>query len=135
MSQYQQIGQINQLRTRILPQIFEGNPTSQDLAHKRPLRSVIWGEGVNRIFVVSNVSTTPQEFTLPTGTANWYDYLANNQNPIKEGTTITLPAGTVRVYTAQYFQLPEIPIRYEFDDYVNIDNKLKKQKFHHYHNE
>lgn len=122
MSQYQQIGQINQLRTRILPQVFEGNPTSQDLAHKRPLRSVIWGEGVNRVFIISNISTTPQEFTLPTGTTNWYDYLANNQNAIKEGTTITLPAGTVKVYTAQYFQLPEVPTEYAFDDYVSIDN-------------
>lgn len=122
MNQYQIIGQINQLRTRILPQVFGGNPTSQDLAHKRPLRSVIWGEGVNRVFVVSNVSTTPQEISLPEGTANWYDYLTNNNNAIAEGTKITLPAGTVKVYTAQYFQLPEVPTEYAFDDYVNIDD-------------
>ena len=122
MSQYQQIGQINQLRTRILPQVFEGNPTAQDLAHKRPLRSVIWGEGVNRVFVISNVSVEPQEFTLPEGTANWYDYLANDPNTIKAGTKLTLPAGTVKVYTAQYHQLPEVPTEYEFDDYVDVDN-------------
>ncbi len=122
MNQYQIIGQINQLRTRILPQVFEGNPTSQDLAHKHPVRSVIWGEGVNRVFVVSNVSTTPQEISLPEGTANWYDYLTNNNNAIAEGTKITLPAGTVKVYTAQYFQLPEVPTEYAFDDYVNIDD-------------
>ena len=122
MSQYQQIGQINQLRTRILPQVFEGNPTAQDLAHKRPLRSVIWGEGINRVFVISNVSVEPQEFTLPEGTANWYDYLANDPNTIKAGTKLTLPAGTVKVYTAQYHQLPEVPTEYAFDDYVDVDN-------------
>ena len=122
MSQYQQIGQINQLRTRILPQVFEGNPTSKDLAHKKALRSVIWGEGVNRVFVVSNVSVDPQEFTLPEGTASWYDYLANDKNAMKAGKKITLPAGTVKVYTAQYFQLPEVPTTYAFDDYVDVEN-------------
>jgi hypothetical protein len=122
MSQYQQIGQINQLRTRILPQVFEGNPTSKDLAHRKALRSVIWGEGVNRVFVVSNVSVDPQEFTLPEGTASWYDYLANDKNAMKAGKKITLPAGTVKVYTAQYFQLPEVPTTYAFDDYVDVEN-------------
>ena len=122
MLQYQQIGQINQLRTRILPQVFEGNPTSSDLAHKKPLRSVIWGEGVNRVFIVSNVSVEPQEFTLPEGTSNWYDYLANNKNSMKAGKKITLPAGAVKVYTAQYFQLPEVPTKYAFDDYVDVEN-------------
>ncbi len=122
MSQYQKIGQINQLRTRILPKVFEGNPTSQDLSHGRACRSVIWGEGVNRVFIVSNVSTEPQEISLPEGTTNWYDYLTNNPNAVKAGTKITLPAGTVKVYTAQYFQLPEVPTEYKFDDYVNIEN-------------
>ena len=122
MNQYRILGQINQLRTRILPKVFEGNPTAQDLAHSRPLRSVTWGEGVNRVFIVSNVSVDPQECTLPTGTSNWYDYLANNQNSLASGTKVTLKAGEVKVYTAQYFQLPEVPTKYIFDDYVNIED-------------
>ena len=48
--------------------------------------------------------------------------MTNNNNAIAEGTKITLPAGTVKVYTAQYFQLPEVPTEYAFDDYVNIDD-------------
>ena len=122
MNQYKILGQINQLRTRILPNVFAGNPTSQDLSHGKAMRSVIWGEGVNCVFVISNVSTTPQEFTLPTGTTNWYDYLANNPNGMAAGTKITLPAGQVKVYTAQFFQLPEVPTQYSFDDYVNVED-------------
>ena len=118
MTQYQIIGQINQLRTRILPQVFEGNPTSQDLAHKRPLRSVIWGEGVNRVFIVSNVSTTPQEISLPEGTANWYDYLTNSTNTMAAGTKVTMKPGEVKVYTAQYFQLPAVPNKYTPEDFT-----------------
>jgi hypothetical protein len=122
MNQYKIMGQINQLRTRILPKVFEGNPTAQDLAHGRPIRSITWGDGVNRVFVVSNVSITPQECTLPTGTTNWYDYLANNPNALPAESKITLNAGEVKVYTAQYFQLPEVPTKYMFDDYVNVED-------------
>jgi hypothetical protein len=122
MAAFQKVGQTIQLRTRIMPEVFEGNPTAQDLAHGKALRSVIWGEGVNRVFVVSNVSSDPQEFTLPTGTSNWYDYLANNPNALASGTKVTLKAGEVKVYTAQYFQLPEVPTKYVFDDYVNIED-------------
>jgi hypothetical protein len=120
MSQYQMIGQINQLRTRLLPEVFEGNPTAQDIAHGRPIRSVTWGEGINRVFIVANVSVDPQEITLPEGTANWYDYLANNSNSTAEGTKVTLKAGEVKVYTAQYFQLPEVPSEYIFGEWTDV---------------
>lgn len=122
MAQYQQIGQINQLRTRILPHVFEGNPTSQDLKHGNSLRSVIWGEGVNRVFVISNVGVSAQEFSLPEGTATWYDYLADDQNGISEGTKLVLPEGKVKVFTAQYHKLPEVPTEYAFDDWVDVDD-------------
>ena len=122
MSQYQIIGQINQLRTRILPKVFEGNPTAQDIAHGRPIRSITWGKGVNRVFIVSNISVEPQEITLPAGTTNWYDYLANNSTSIAEGSKITLKAGEVKVFTAQYFQLPEVPAEYIFGEWTDIEN-------------
>ena len=122
MSQYQIIGQINQLRTRIIPQVFEGNPTAQDIAHGRPIRSITWGEGVNRVFIVSNISVEPQEITLPAGTTNWYDYLTNNSTSIAEGSKITLKAGEVKVFTAQYFQLPEVPTEYIFGEWTDVEN-------------
>ena len=122
MNEYQKIGQINQLRTRILPEVFEGNPTAKDLAHKKPIRSITWGEGINRVFIISNVSVNNQEITLPEGTANWYDYLTNSSNAIKEGTKVTLKAGEVKVYTAQYFELPEVPTEYIFIEGSAIEN-------------
>jgi hypothetical protein len=121
MSQYQIIGQINQLRTRILPQVFEGNPTAQDLAHGRPIRSISWGEGVNRLFIVSNVSVDPQEIALPNG-SNWYDYLANSTEMLIEGKKVTLKPGEVKVYTAQHFQLPEVPSEYVFGEWTDVEN-------------
>ena len=121
MSQYQIIGQINQLRTRILPQVFEGNPTAQDLAHGRPIRSISWGEGVNRVFIVSNVSVDPQEIALPNG-SNWYDYLANSTETLIEGKKVTLKPGEVKVYTAQHFQLPEVPSEYVFGEWTDVEN-------------
>lgn len=122
MIQYQQIGQINQLRTQILPEVFEGNPKSQDLNHGRPVRSITWGEGINRVFIVSNVSTTPQDITLPEGTTTWYDYLTNDTKGVSTGTKITLPEGSVKVYTAKYHQLPEVPTEYTFDDWVKLED-------------
>ena len=43
---------------------------------------------------------------------------------IAEGTKITLKAGEVKVYTAQYFQLPEVPTKYDFGTKTetNIEN-------------
>ena len=122
MSQYKMIGQINQLRTRILPQVFEGNPTAQDIAHGRAVRSITWGEGVNRVHIVANVSVDPQTISLPSGTTNWYDYLSDNSNAIAEGTQITLKAGEVKVYTAQYLQLPDVPSEYIFGEWTDIED-------------
>ena len=121
MNEYQKIGQINQLRTRLLPEVFEGNPTAKNLSHKQPVRSITWGEGINRVFIVSNVSVSNQEITLPEGTANWYDYLTNSSNAIEEGSKVTLKAGEVKVYTAQYFELPEVPTEYIFIEGSSIE--------------
>ena len=123
MSQYQQIAQINQLRTRILPQVFSGNPTAQDLAHGRPIRSITWGEGINRVHIVANVSVDPQTISLPSGN-DWYDYLADNSNAIPSDSEIgiILKAGEVKVFTAQYHPLPAVPSSYFFAEWTDVEN-------------
>ena len=123
MSQYQQIGQINQLRTRLLPHVFEGNPTAQDIAHGRAVRSITWGEGVNRVHIVANVSVDPQTISLPSGN-DWYDYLADDHNAIAQDSEIgiILKAGEVKVYTAQYLQLPDVPSSYFFAEWTDIED-------------
>jgi hypothetical protein len=87
--------------------VFEGNPTSADLAHGKQLRSVIWGSGNNRIFILANIGTTSKTFTLPTGN-NWYDYLAGSTTQLAAGKSMSIAGGDVKVYTASKYALPDI---------------------------
>ena len=107
LNAYKKTGQILQLRTKIAPSVFEGNPTSADLAHGKQLRSVIWGSGNNRIFIIANVGTTSKTFTLPTGN-NWYDYLAGGTTQLAAGKSMSIAGGDVKVYTASKYTLPNI---------------------------
>lgn len=113
MNQYKKLGQLIQLRTRIAPNVFAGNPTSSDLASGKALRSIIWGSGNNRIFIIANLSTSAQSFTLPTGN-NWYDYLAGSTSQLAAGKSISLLAGEIKAYTASKYTLPDVPNAYAF---------------------
>lgn len=116
MNAYQKLGQIIQLRTKLAPSVFEGNPTSSDLGTGKALRSVIWGSGNTRIFVLANFGTSTQSFSLPTGN-NWYDYLAGSAQLLSGGANMSIAAGDVKVYTATKYNLPSVPNKY---DYVGI---------------
>ena len=109
LNAYKKTGQILQLRTKIAPSVFEGNPTNTDLAHGKQLRSVTWGSGNNRIFIIANIGTTSKNFTLPTGNA-WYDYLAGSPSQLAAGKSISLAGGDVKVYTASKYSLPDVDI-------------------------
>lgn len=119
MDSYQKIGQLVQLRTKILPNVFSGNPTSSDLGSGKAARSVIWGSGNDRVFVVGNFNassdgatyTGPVNISLPTGNS-WYDYLANGNSAIGASTSITLQPGELKIYTAARYTLPNVPNSY-----------------------
>jgi hypothetical protein len=113
LNAYKKTGQILQLRTKIAPSVFEGNPTSSDLAHGKQLRSVIWGSGNNRIFIIANVGTTNMTFTLPTGN-NWYDYLAGSSSQLCAGKSMSIAGVDVKVYTASKYAIPDIDINNVF---------------------
>lgn len=114
MAAYQKCGQIMQLRTKIMPNVFAGNPASTDLGSGKSLRSVIWGTGSDRVFIIGNFDVTgSQAFTLPTGNS-WYDYLANGTNALPAGQSINLQHGDVKVYTASRKALPNVPAYYDF---------------------
>ena len=69
---YAKCAQAIQLRTRIKPEWFAGDPTASVLGHAKQVRSVQWGSNV---YVAANFDpTTNQTATLPSGT--WYDYYA-----------------------------------------------------------
>ncbi len=106
MQQYQQVSKIIQLRTRLMPTVFEGNPTAQNL-YGSYLRTVQWG---SQVFVVANFGTTSNEsITLPGGT--WYDYLGG---ATKAASNYTLKPGEVKVFTGTQVIAPTIPSVYNF---------------------
>jgi hypothetical protein len=113
MKQYQKLGQLIQLRTKLAPSVFAGNPTSSDLASGKQLRSIIYGSGNSRIFIIANFGTTAKSSTLPTGN-NWYDYLAGSPSQLAAGKSISLAAGDIKAYTATKYALPDVPNAYTF---------------------
>ena len=84
--------QVITLRTQLMPEVFEGNPTSQNISSGNKLRKIQWGKNV---FVAANFDVTGnQAVTLPSGT--WYDYL--NGASTASG-TYTLAPGELKVFT------------------------------------
>lgn len=120
MAAYKKTAQIIQLRTRLLPQVFAGDPTAADLGSGAALRSITWGSGSNRVFIIGNFNvsggskyTGAKSFTLPSGNS-WYDYLAGGTVPLDAGKSITLQPGEVKVYTGSKQTLPNVPSSYDF---------------------
>ena len=110
MEQYQKVAQIVQLRTRLMPEVFAGNPTSASVSSGW-VRTVAWGSGDNQVFVMGNfMPETVQTASLPVGT--WYDYLAGGTTV--QGGTISLLGGELRIFTTKKFDLPQVPASYQF---------------------
>ena len=84
--------QVITLRTQLMPEVFEGNPTSQNISSGNKLRKIQWGSNV---FAAANFDvTTNQTVTLPSGT--WYDYL---EGATRANGTYTLAPGELKVFT------------------------------------
>lgn len=84
--------QVITLRTQLMPEVFEGNPTSQSIISGNKLRKIQWGSNV---FAAANFDvTTNQTVTLPSGT--WYDYL---EGATRANGTYTLAPGELKVFT------------------------------------
>ena len=107
MQAYQKTGQILQLRTRLLPEVFAGNPTAVSISSGKELRTIQWGSDV---FVAGNFSVSAtQTVSLPSGT--WYDYL-NGGTPATA--QYTLQPGEVKVFTGTQLVPPVVPDSYPF---------------------
>lgn len=101
MKQYTQIAQIIQLRTKLLPEVFEGNPTVANVTGSRELRTVQWG---NDVCLMGNFSAVfDQTATMPEGT--WYNYFTQQQQPAG---SVTLKPGEMLLLTGEQLQLPNI---------------------------
>ena len=98
---YKKVGQTIQLRTRIMPEVFEGNPTASSLGSGKSLRTIQWGSNV---FVAGNFGVTgTQTVNVPSGT--WYNYFEQKK---QTATTITLAPGEYVILTGKECQLPSI---------------------------
>ncbi len=113
MAAFQKVGQTIQLRTRIMPEVFEGNPTAATLGSGKALRTIQWGSNV---FVAGNFDVVgEQTVTLPSGT--WYNYFAQAKQTT---TTVTLKPGEVAIFTGKEVKLPEMPAGYDF--YTDVED-------------
>ena len=109
MQAYRKVGQIIQLRTRLMPKVFEGNPTAVSVSGGKSLRTIQWGSDV---FVAGNFSAkNTQSVSLPGGT--WYDYLGGGA---KASSSYTLQPGEVKVFTGSQQTLPSIPSHYAVEE-------------------
>ena len=106
------VGQAIQLRTKLLPHVFEGNPTKADLGSKA-LRTIQWG---SEVFVAGNFSATDaQTVTIPEG--KWYNYYEQKE---QTETTVTLNPGCLLILTGAPQVLPEMHPFYCFN--TDVEN-------------
>ena len=106
MAQYVKCAQAIQLRTRIMPDVFEGNPTAKKLSGGQALRYVQWGSDV--VAVANFSATDAQTYTLPSGT--WYNYYEGTK---QNATTLSLKPGELAILTGRQVDLPVIPTRFD----------------------
>ena len=91
--------QVITLRTQLMPEVFEGNPTLVSVSSGSKLRKIRWG---NNLYAVANFDvSSSQGATLPGGT--WYDYL--NGATTASG-TYTLAPGELKVFTGTQIAPP-----------------------------
>lgn len=119
--------QVITLRTQLMPSVFEGNPTSQNISSGNKLRKVQWGSNV---FVAANFDVTSnQAVTLPSGT--WYDYLNGASTALG---TYTLAPGELKVFTGTPVIAPTFANISKRDhtgieEVTSFDSSLKGEKF------
>ena len=98
---FKKVGQTIQLRTRLMPEVFEGNPTASSLGSGKALRTIQWGSNV---FVAGNFGVTgDQTVNVPSGT--WYNYFEQKKQTT---TTIILAPGEYVILTGKECKLPAI---------------------------
>ena len=112
---FHKVGQAIQLRTRLMPQVFEGNPTKVDIGSGKAVRTIQWGSDV---FVAGNFSATAEKtVTIPEG--KWYNYYEQKE---QTETTVTLAPGALMILTGTPQTLPEMQPFYAFSRNTDVEN-------------
>ena len=123
---YTKTAQALQLRTRLMPNVFAGNPTATDIGSGKALRTIQWGSDV---FVAGNFSATDaQTVTIPAGT--WYNYYLQKK---ETNASLTLQPGELLILTGTQQALPQIAnvadLAAGIEDIVIPTAENKAQKF------
>ena len=96
---FTQCAQVITLRTQLLPEVFEGNPTSVSISSGKKLRTIQWG---SQVYAAANFDVSAdQNVTLPEGI--WYDYL---NGAVLASDTYSLKPGELKVFTATPVEAP-----------------------------
>jgi hypothetical protein len=114
MEQYTKVAQTIHLRTKLMPNVFEGNPTQANINGGRALRTVQWGKDV---FIAGNFSVVEnQTVTIPEGT--WYNYFKQEQ---LTANSLTLAPGELLILTSTQVELPKVGLDATtgLDDIIN----------------
>ena len=109
---YKKCAQAMQLRTKIMPNVFAGDPTAQNIGGGVKVRSVQWGSNV---YVVANMDVASQNATLPSGT--WYDYYAGGT---QASSSYSLAPGEVKIFTGSSIAAPTINL--DLESLLPIEN-------------
>lgn len=122
MQQYQKVAQVVQLRTRILPELFAGDPLKVAVGSGKAVRTILWGNETDSVLVVGNFSADEvQAYTLPDGT--WYDYLNNRE---QSNHILLMMPGSLYIFTHQHHDLPQVPSYYDLasavEDIISFDD-------------
>ena len=112
---FHKVGQAIQLRTRLMPKVFEGNPTKVDIGGGKKVRTIQWGSDV---FVAGNFSATETlTVTIPEG--KWYNYYEQKE---QTETTVTLIPGALLILTGTPQVLPTMRPCYSF--YTDVEDVI-----------
>ena len=108
---FHKVGQAIQLRTRLMPEVFEGNPTRVDIGGGKIVRTIQWGSNV---FVAGNFSVSEEQIVkIPDGI--WYNYYEQTE---QKETIVTLAPGALLILTGTPQVLPEMCASYMFDSAI-----------------
>lgn len=127
MSQYQKIGYMCNLRTRLAPEIFSQDPKYHQLTSGNKKRTILWGNDDEMIFVICNLSADEYvPYFLPEENV-WYQFLPYKNTPHKNTVSQKLLPGEVKIFTTKRYPNPNIPNSYSFD-YVTQTNETITKK-------
>ena len=105
---FHKVGQAIQLRTRLMPNVFEGNPTKTEIGGGKAVRTIQWGSDV---FVAGNFSATETK-TVTISEGKWYNYYEQVE---QTETTVTLIPGALLILTGTPQTLPAMRPFYSFN--------------------